>query len=255
MLKVNDVLTYLQERFPLDACEDFDKGKIGLVMGDGDNNVMNVMCSLDLTLPVVKDAICRNVDLIVTHHPFLFNPISKILYNDSDKGKIITLMIKNNISLICMHTNMDLGQGGVGDSIAGALELKNIVKDTYLRMGEINATHLADFANKIKSKFSLSGVRAIGKKDKIIKKVAVFAGSGGYLDAIDTAYANGCDCYITSEVKHHIGIYVAEKDMALIEVNHGIERFVFQNLQHDLQKKFNIDVIISSFNSDPFYFL
>ena len=137
-MKNKDILKYLENRFPYTLASDFDKGKIGLTIGSANSDVKGIVCSLDLTYEVIKDAITKNANLIITHHPLLFNPISKI-NPDDEKGKIIYAMIKNNISLISMHTNMDLGVNGVADTLALTYNLKhsNIYASHHQDEGEV----------------------------------------------------------------------------------------------------------------------
>lgn len=256
-MKNKDILKYLENRFPYTLASDFDKGKIGLTIGSANSDVKGIVCSLDLTYEVIKDAITKNANLIITHHPLLFNPISKI-NPDDEKGKIIYAMIKNNISLISMHTNMDLGVNGVADTLALTYNLKhsNIYANTpdeFIRIGTIDPTTLNDLINKTKEVFHLSGVRYVGKLDKKIEKIAVLGGSGGQESEIMEAVRNNCDCYITGELKHHLGLLAHHYDIALIEVNHGVEQLVFNNLIEDLKKEFSsIKIEYSSYNTDLF---
>ena len=68
------------------------------------------MISLDLPIWVVDEAI-ENNDMIITHHPIIFNPIKKI-NNDTALGKKIIKLIKNNIAVYASHTNYDIVQEG-----------------------------------------------------------------------------------------------------------------------------------------------
>ena len=99
MINVNDVLKYLESRFPYDLAADFDKGKIGLTIGNKNNIVTGIVCSLDLTNEVIEDAIEKNANLIICHHPFAFSGMTKVLYEE-EKGSLIYNMVKNDISLI-----------------------------------------------------------------------------------------------------------------------------------------------------------
>ena len=99
---VKDVKDYLDARFPKENAEDFDQGSIGLAIGSEKIEVSNILLALDLNLEVLQDAISKDCNLIITHHPFLFNPIQRVLF-DSEKGEIIKLMCENNISLYSSH--------------------------------------------------------------------------------------------------------------------------------------------------------
>lgn len=256
-MTINDVLKYLEERFPYELASDFDKGKIGLVIGSLDDALTGIICSLDISYEVVMETINKGANLIVTHHPLLFNPITKINPND-EKGKIIYALIKNNINLISMHTNMDLGIKGVADSLALAYDLRgsNIYANTseeFIRFGEIKEMSLKDLIEKTKTIFNLDGVRYVGDLDKKIRRIAILGGSGGQESEIKDAINHNCDCYITGELKHHLGLFAHHNNIALIEVNHGIEKIVFNGLITDLRRVFpDINIEYSSFDTDLF---
>ena len=187
---VRNVKEYLDLRFPKDNAEEFDQGSIGLAIGSENIVIENILLSLDLNKEVVKEAILKKCNLIITHHPFLFNPIQKILF-DTEKGEIIKLMCEHNISLYSMHTNLDVGSGGVNDVLAKMLGINDYKiinndasKGNYLRYGNIQETTLKDLANNIKNIFNLNGVRVLGDLNKKIKKIGVVGGSGAHTSDI-----------------------------------------------------------------------
>ncbi len=261
-MKIKDIKNYLDERFPITNAESFDQNAIGLAIGDGEIEVNNIMLALDLTKEVVYDAINNNCNLIITHHPFLFNPIQKILFK-SEKGEVIKLMCENNLSLYSMHTNLDVGLGGVNDTLANILGLDDIkiINDeagfgNYLRYGNINPMTLRDLASLVKDKCNLSGVRVLGALDKTIKKVGIVGGSGAHPSDIMTAVKAGLDCYITGEVHLNNSQMADFYGLSLIEVNHGVEKLVFTSLINELKEKtkelfkFSGKIIITKIETD-----
>lgn len=256
---VKDILAYLENKFPYDLAANFDLDKIGLTIGDENKEVTGVLCALDLTLPVIEEAKNNGCNLIVCHHPFTFSPLTKVLVND-EKGALIYNMIKNDISLIAMHTNMDLGIGGVGDTLCNLLNLKQsnygeCTKDQYIRHGFIDEMSLKELAEYTKNVLNLDGVKVIGDLNKPIKKVGILGGSGGHESDIYNACLLECDCYITGEIKHHIGLLANYKNLCLIEVNHGVEKFVFNKLAKDINNEFNIKTKVSEIDSNLFTFI
>lgn len=256
-MKVIDVLSYLENRFPYKLASDFDYGKIGLTIGSVNDSVKGIICSLDVTYEVVMEAINKGANLIITHHPLLFNPITKINPSE-EKGKIIYSLIQNNINLISMHTNMDLGVDGVADSLALAYNLQNSniysnQEEEFIRIGDINPISLQELIIKTKELFKLDGVRYVGDLNKTIKRMAILGGAGGQESEIRNAINQHCDCYITGELKHHLGLYAHHNDIALIEVNHGIEKIVFNKLISDLKRNFpDVNIVYSTFDTDLF---
>lgn len=258
-MKVKNVVKYLEELFPLHLASDFDYTKIGLQIGNSDLELTGILLSLDLTEDVVLEAINKNANLIVTHHPFIFNPLQKITFTSS-VGKILNLLFKYQISVYVMHTNLDVGLNGVNDSLARRLgfidyqpKKEDVIPDNFIRYGLIQEQCLISYANFVKKTLNLSGVRVVGNFDKIIRKVAVIGGSGGKISEIDRAIALGCDLLVTGEVSHHSAHYAITNDFSLIEVSHGVEKFVFDDLIVQLQKKFlEIPIYLTNVNTDPF---
>lgn len=259
MINVNDVLKYLESRFPYDLAADFDKGKIGLTIGNKNNIVTGIVCSLDLTNEVIEDAIEKNANLIICHHPFAFSGMTKVLYEE-EKGSLIYNMVKNDISLIAMHTNMDLGYDGVADTLCKLYDLKNSnygvnFKDDYARYGEIEEVTLKQLAEMTKKIFNLNSVKVVGDLNKKITKIGILGGSGGQEYEIIKAINMGCDCYITGEIKHNIALTANYYGLSLIEISHGIEKIVFNKLIDDIKKEFNINIEYTSYDTDLFKYI
>lgn len=106
--------------------------KIGLQIGRLSRPVENVMIALDVLEEVVDEAISKNVQLIIAHHPPIFRPL-KAIATDTPSGRIIEKLIKHDIAVYAAHTNLDVAAGGVNDMLAEALKLTNteILYPTY----------------------------------------------------------------------------------------------------------------------------
>ncbi len=121
--KVKDIINILEKKFPLNIKEEWDN--VGLLVGDGNSNVKKIQVSLDLTDKVLENAIENDVDLIITHHPLIFKPL-KSINNNSKTGKKIMKLIKNEISLYAIHTNLDSAEQGLNDYIARKIGGENL---------------------------------------------------------------------------------------------------------------------------------
>ncbi|WP_427339571.1 Nif3-like dinuclear metal center hexameric protein [Caloranaerobacter sp. DY30410] len=119
---VKEILDIMEKIAPNKLIDKWDN--CGFQIGDINKNVKTIMLTLDVTEEVVQEAINKNVDLIISHHPILFNPISKITLNDT-KGKMLYDIIKHDISVYSAHTNLDVCKGGVNDILADILQLRN----------------------------------------------------------------------------------------------------------------------------------
>lgn len=123
MYCVKDLIRHLESLAPSALAEKWDN--VGLMVGSKKACIHKVLCALDITEEVIQEAIKENVDCIVTHHPFLFAPLKQIDY-DTAKGRMLRLVIKENITVYSMHTNLDIAQGGINDVLARLFELQDI---------------------------------------------------------------------------------------------------------------------------------
>jgi dinuclear metal center YbgI/SA1388 family protein len=98
--------------------------KIGLQIGRLNKKVERIMIALDVLEEVIDEAIQKNVQLIIAHHPPIFRPLKNII-TDSTQGRMIEKLIKHDIAVYAAHTNLDVATGGVNDLLAEALSLEN----------------------------------------------------------------------------------------------------------------------------------
>lgn len=118
-MTVNDILKAVDNIAPFRLTMDFDN--TGLLVGDPQAEVSGVVLALDCTDEVVDEAICQGANLIITHHPVIFHGIKQVR-SDS----VVWKLIRNNISVISAHTNLDIAQGGVNDCLAQKLGLSSL---------------------------------------------------------------------------------------------------------------------------------
>ena len=123
-MHINQVIKYFEEWAPKGVA--WENDNIGLQVGNPKNKVTNIMLSLELDEKVLEQAIKKNCNLIITHHPFIFNPIKNLNFSNNRKAKLIERLIQKKISLYSAHTNLDFTKGGVSFELAKKLGLKNI---------------------------------------------------------------------------------------------------------------------------------
>ena len=104
MAKVKEIFSFLNELSPVARKMDFDN--VGLLVGSENADVSKILVTLDITEKVALEAAKMGAELIVSHHPVIFNPMKRIT-DDTPEGRRILALIKNGISAICMHTNLD----------------------------------------------------------------------------------------------------------------------------------------------------
>ena len=118
MITVREVENFLYSWAPAHLAAGWDN--VGLLVGSPDRAVAKILTALDITESVVEEAVQIGADLIVAHHPVMnctWHPV-QTLRTDDRQGRILTGLVENHISAICMHTNLDAAEGGVNDVLA-----------------------------------------------------------------------------------------------------------------------------------------
>jgi dinuclear metal center YbgI/SA1388 family protein len=129
-----EIIDRIEDWAPRDIA--WDRDNAGLQVGSAGREVNKILLTLDLTEPALNEAIKQNCNLIITHHPLLFNPIKKIDTQKDPNSKLIEKLIKNDITLYSAHTNLDFTKDGVSFELASVLGLKNIRFLKELRAGQ-----------------------------------------------------------------------------------------------------------------------
>ena len=123
MPRLKQVMKVLEQLAPLHLAEKWDH--VGLMVGDPEQEIHKVLCALDVNEAVVDEAIHLKADCIVSHHPFLFKPLTALDLS-SEKGRMIRKLITSGIAVYSMHTNYDIAEGGLNDYLARGLGLQDI---------------------------------------------------------------------------------------------------------------------------------
>ncbi|VVB89012.1 GTP cyclohydrolase 1 type 2 [uncultured archaeon] len=194
-MKLKEIIQVLETIAPPELAEDYDHGKIGLVLDRG-SDVQKIAVALDPTDAVLNEASRLGADLLITHHTLIFDPVNKISKRLSDTLKIA---IDSDISIYTMHTNYDKARGGVNDILAGLLGLNNIIPLKLGRIGEIKPCNALEFASFLSEKLD-APVLYTGKG--LIKKVMIVGGSGFGREYMDIAFEQGADALVSGEMRH-----------------------------------------------------
>ena len=144
MTTIKDILEFFEEFAPVDTAMNFDN--CGLLIGSKNKPVNRVLVALDITNEVVDEADRLGAELIISHHPVIFNAIKRL-----DSSSVPYRLAEKNISAVCMHTNLDLSESfGVNLCLANAVGLKNTrlcKSGECLFMGELD-TDIESFAKR-----------------------------------------------------------------------------------------------------------
>ena len=258
MTTVKDIFDHLNNLADVKLAEKWDN--VGLMLGSNNNEVSRVLVCLDVTTNVVEEAIAKNVNLIVSHHPLIFKPLKNIDYTTDFKSRIIRNLIKNDISVISFHTNLDSATLGLNDYLAKILKLNEIQVlfehslDNTAGLGRIGKLSkplkLSDFITYIKNCFSLETVSAVIGDEKEISTIALLGGSGA--DFIYTLPE--VDVYLTGDVGYHAALDAIEMKKNIIDIGHYTESLV-KDLLLDYISELNVEVIKSTVEKSPFTIL
>ena len=123
MVTMKDIAQAIERQAPLQLQESWDN--CGLQVGSMSSSIQRVLTALDVTPEVVSEAIERQVDAIVTHHPMIFKGI-KSINTDTMQGKMIKDLLCHDINVYSAHTNLDVTDGGLNDEVARRLGLQDI---------------------------------------------------------------------------------------------------------------------------------
>lgn len=234
MTTINDIMMFFEEFAPLESAVEYDNP--GLIVGSKNTQVTSALVSLDITKDVVAEAEKLGCELIISHHPVIFNPVKKIGANDT-----VYHLISKNISALCMHTNLDLGsEFGVNTCLAEAVGVKNATLSEYgecMFTGSLEAeTEIDVFAENVKKALNCEHLRYTDTK-KLVKTVAVSSGAGGS-NIFDAAKA-GADVLVTGEIKHHEINAANELEIDIIDAGHfKSEDIVILPLINKLSRRF-----------------
>ena len=157
----------------------FDWDNVGHLEGSPDQEVQRVLVALDVTENVVSEAEKLGCQLIVSHHPLMnvrwHQAEMQTLRPDRYLGRLLRRLVKADISVISMHTNLDIAPGGVNDALAEALRIEDPGPmpgdETGLcRVGRLrNPVKLSDFAGEVCKALHANGVRYAGDRPRCIQ--------------------------------------------------------------------------------------
>lgn len=252
---VSEIYEKLNKTYPFAIQEKWDNS--GLLI-DSEVTVNRVLLTLDIDKKSVEEACAYAADLIISHHPIIFEPLKKI-----KKGAPVYDIIFNNMSAICMHTNVDKAPRGTNWII------KELLWDTFgfscepeffedcgdgYGFGYVcdleKEVSAKEFGEELKKIFDCQFVR-YNETGKNIKRIGFCSGSGGSMLGI--AIEKGCDAYITGDVKHDVWIDAKNSGIALYDCGHfHTENIVLNEIRCVLEESFpQLDVIIAESSADP----
>ncbi|WP_422114585.1 Nif3-like dinuclear metal center hexameric protein [Brachybacterium sp. UNK5269] len=270
---VGGVTDVLEAAYPLAWAEDWDRA--GLVLGDRTDPVARVLLAVDPTLAVAREALEREAQLLITHHPLLLRGAS-FLPADDGKGAVVTALLRHGAALWCGHTNVDRstrGTVGAWISLLGLQQARPLLPgedhaeaahgSRRFGLGAVGALPAAATVGALTARIAgavphtARGILHTGDPAREVRTVAVCPGAGDSFLA--AASAAEVDVYITSDLRHHPVLEHLESAAdpaavpALIDVPHAASEALWLPLAQELLREAvpGLEVLISEQSTDP----
>ena len=240
-MRAQEIYEFLNSFAPFTTALEFDNS--GLLVGDPDAEIKTVLISLDCTLAAIEKANKIGAELILTHHPIIFDPLKSVT-----AGSPVWECAKSGITVISAHTNLDFCIGGVCDTLCSKVGLEDVAEmQDGLRIGAVAPCTAEAFAKKVGNALNCHPRFVEGKN--LVQKVAVCSGSGSSF--LEQAAALGCDTLLTGDVKYSAFIDASNLGVTLIDAGHfETEQIILPVLEEKLKQKFP-SLVTEIFNSNP----
>ena len=212
-----EIFSFLDQLAPVKSQMNFDNS--GFLVGHNKKTIHRTLLSLDVTSDVVREAIELGSDLIISHHPIIFKPIKSLTDTEPNSSNLLSL-VENGISVISMHTNLDIADDGVNDALVQTFDYQSNedIADGLGRICQLqNPISLQRFLCECKSKLQVNGIRYV-EGSQFVSKIAFLGGAGS--EFIRTVCDKKCDTYVTSDIKYHDFILARELHLNLIDADH-----------------------------------
>lgn len=221
----SDIWKTINSWAPLELAEKWDN--CGLQAGHPLNPVKKVLLALDPSEALLHEAIRQNAQMVITHHPFIFQPL-RSLDLSTYTSRLVAGFLRFDITCYSAHTNLDSADGGVADVFALHLDLSELaplIPSTINpnvgigRVGRLSSpVPFKEIIKNLSRLLKINTLMASGNLERMVSLIAICPGSGS--DFWKQAHENGADLYITAEIKHHVARAAQEQGLLLIDAGH-----------------------------------
>jgi dinuclear metal center YbgI/SA1388 family protein len=258
MPTIHEIANLLKKFAPLELAAEWDN--VGLLVGQRDRAANRIMTCLTITPLSAQEAISEQADLIITHHPLPFRPITR-LTDDTTEGHLLLRLIEAKVAIYSPHTAFDSARSGINQNLAKGLGLTQIKPLTTNendadsgdgRHGVVSSPiELVELARRVKTFLALPQVRVVGKLSQAVTRIGISCGSGGTLLA--TAREQDCDGFVTGETNFHTCLEAMATGVGCVITGHfASERFGVEKLADYLAAQLpSIKVWASHLEADP----
>lgn len=252
-MKTNSLISKLSKKYPKRIAEFYDTP--GLQINKYKEFTNNILICLDFD-ETVYDYIINNkledkIDLIITHHPFIFGKLKNALKN-VEKAELYQKMLFLNIPIVSYHTNFDNAINGMNDAICEKMNFEEVLipeNCPMMRIGMLKEEmDVKTFCKYFLSVFNLNYGLLINEGTQQIKKIGIIGGGGWSF--YKEAKENGCDIYISGDVPHHGRREIISAKFNYLDVPHEIENAFmnkFKSVLLDISNDLNITTFVHEF--------
>jgi dinuclear metal center YbgI/SA1388 family protein len=236
---IKGIYNFLDKLSPFATSEVWDNS--GLIVGNMEDNFTNLYISLDLDDKMIKKV--KKQSLIITHHPLIFSPLKKINF-DSYSTKLLKTLIKKDIKVISLHTNIDKSHLNIYvlEKILGFKCIKCLDFVCYANCD----MSFENLKKLVKKKLNLQFSKSV-KSNSHIKTIAFTTGAGASLiSSIDV------DCFLTGDIKYHDAMEANLRKINLIDIGHYESEIYFSPLIMLLLEKYLLKNKIKAIMSNSY---
>lgn len=246
MTTIQKICEFLDQFAPTLLAEDWDN--VGLILGDPSREASKIMTCLTVTPESANEAIEKEVDLIVSHHPLPFSATKRIT-TDQTPTRMIWELARAGVSIYSPHTAFDSAVEGINQMLCNRLEIQStdpIIPNRANpempgagRIGKLaEPISLREFSEKVKTTFSLPRLQVVGDLDAGIQRIGTACGSGGSF--LSKAAGRGAECLVTGEATFHTVLEARARKVGLILMGHYFsERFAIEALADRMAAAFS----------------
>ncbi len=238
MVKLKEIKDYLESLVPLRDQDSWDNS--GIQVGNIETTIKKVGFALSVSLPVIEEAKKQEVNLIITHHPITISGIKRFT-PDEYPSLLVLRLVKENIAVYSLHTNLDVSTFGPTALIGKEISMKNtkpiVENPPYGLIGTVEETSQEELLSKLLKFLPTDAFRLINYKPKQrVRRVAVCSGSCASL--IDSVIKEA-DLFITGDVKYHDALKAQDLNLTVFDLGHfGTERLFYLQIKRLLEENF-----------------
>lgn len=253
------IQAFLETIFPLNLAEDWDN--VGLLIGDSQKTVRNIMTCLTITPEVVHEAVEMKADMIVSHHPFPFHCFKRLTSETVD-GRMFLDLIRAQIAVYSPHTAHDTAETGINQQLAEMLNLQNIEPLNPNGSGRFGTlpqpVTLPELLEKVQTGLNIATLpyvdSGVNSGKAYISKVAIGCGAAG--EFLAAALLKSADVLLIGETRFHTYLEAKSNGVSLILPGHyASERFAMERLAQRIAAEFpDRQCWVSTAEKDPLEF-